>query len=414
MDAIRVEGVLCGKSGNTHFGTLHLTAHHLIFAYDEEGKEEMWVPYPLISLVSRMPMSLQGSCPLTVHTRTFETISLSFASEKDAIDVFDSVKELTVATTVTQLYAFFYVPNPPFSAQNGWSLYSPEKSSGGWASAHARSPGGSPISIKTTLHTSFLPHTPPAWWSLRELATRRCNMHRNTAVNAGYLSSHTSTGRTMYGACETGTITRSSQPMVGLKNNRSIQDEKLIEAIFQTHHAPESRVISGPIYGATATNHHRRPADHKRDGEHREGRRTENMDHYKEAKKAYLGIDHIHVMRESLAKVVEALRETEMAIPAIAGTAEDLSGGSVLLPVLDRQTLRRSGWLKHISAIMEGTLLIVRNVHVNSSHVLIHCSDGWDRTAQLSSLSQLCLDPYYRTVRGFQVLVEKDWLSFGH
>ena len=37
------------------------------------------------------------------------------------------------------------------------------------------------------------------------------------------------------------------------------------------------------------------------------------MDHYKEAKKAYLGIDNIHVMRDSLNKVVEALREAFQA-----------------------------------------------------------------------------------------------------
>ena len=39
--------------------------------------------------------------------------------------------------------------------------------------------------------------------------------------------------------------------------------------------------------------------------------------------------------------------------------------------------------------------------------VLVHCSDGWDRTAQITSLAQLLLDPYYRSIAGFQVLVDK-------
>ncbi len=136
------------------------------------------------------------------------------------------------------------------------------------------------------------------------------------------------------------------------------------------------------------------------------------MDYYKEGKKAYLGIDNIHVMRESLNKVLEALREAEAE--TYTSESYELTSDQRHPVFLDRQLLRRSGWLRHLSAILDGTLLIVRNIHVNSSHVLIHCSDGWDRTAQLSSLSQLCLDPFYRTIRGFQILVEKDWLSFGH
>lgn len=114
------------------------------------------------------------------------------------------------------------------------------------------------------------------------------------------------------------------------------------------------------------------------------------------ARKTYLGIENIHVMRKSLKEVETALQRA------------DQTG------MMDRHLLRRSNWLKHISAILDGALIIVRNVHINSSHVMIHCSDGWDRTSQLSALAQVCLDPYFRTIKGFQVLIEKDWISFGH
>lgn len=201
--------------------------------------------------------------------------------------------------------------------------------------------------------------------------------------------------------------------MVGIKNARSAQDERLVECIFMSHHnsdsalalgpnpplaSPGSEATSPPIFGATATNLiiDARPTTNAM-ANVAKGAGTENMDWYRFGKKAYLGIDNIHVMRSSLRTIVEAIAEAD----------------ATRLP-LDRQQLRKSGWLKHISAILEGSVMIVRNVHINSSHVLIHCSDGWDRTSQLSAVAQLCLDPYYRTIAGFQVLVEKDWLSFGH
>lgn len=39
----QVERVACTKSGTTLLGTIHLTAHHLIFRYNGEAEKEMWV-----------------------------------------------------------------------------------------------------------------------------------------------------------------------------------------------------------------------------------------------------------------------------------------------------------------------------------------------------------------------------------
>ncbi|KAH9980851.1 protein-tyrosine phosphatase-like protein [Lactifluus volemus] len=394
MDAIRipkVSNVLCSKSGRTEPGTLHLTAHHLIFSYTDASQNEMWVAYPLINLVTRLPQTLSGQCPISFRCRTFETFSLSFEKDSDATDVFESVKELTVANSVTQLYAFCYTPSPPLSASDGWTVYSPREEFGRMG-VGTRSKAWRFTDINKDYAFS------PTYPSRLVVPTKISDSTLQYGVK--YRSKGRLPALTYLHWANYGSITRSSQPMVGLTNARSIQDEKILEATFTSHLSPESR-IPQPVYGATATNLiiDARPTTNA------------NMDHYKECKKAYLGIDNIHSMRDSLNKVVEALRESEALAASVSG---DIPGtSSTILPV-DRQALRRSGWLRHQAAILEGTLLIVRNVHVNHSHVLIHCSDGWDRTSQLSAVSQLCLDPYYRTTRGFQVLIEKDFVSFGH
>lgn len=40
-------------------------------------------------------------------------------------------------------------------------------------------------------------------------------------------------------------------------------------------------------------------------------------------------------------------------------------------------------WLKHIKYVLAGALKIVDKVENHKTSVLVHCSDGWDRTAQV-------------------------------
>ena len=75
--------------------------------------------------------------------------------------------------------------------------------------------------------------------------------------------------------------------------------------------------------------------------------------------------------------------------------------------------LESSGWLQLLSTILTATNNIVDSIK-GGKVALIHCSDGWDRTSILVGLSTLLLDKYYRTMEGFEILIEKDWLSFGH
>jgi hypothetical protein len=42
------------------------------------------------------------------------------------------------------------------------------------------------------------------------------------------------------------------------------------------------------------------------------------------------------------------------------------------------------------------------------------CSDGWDRTGQLTGLAMVMLDPFYRSIEGLFVVIEKEFVAAGH
>ncbi|XP_066963738.1 myotubularin-related protein 13 [Macrobrachium rosenbergii] len=78
------------------------------------------------------------------------------------------------------------------------------------------------------------------------------------------------------------------------------------------------------------------------------------------------------------------------------------------------RAVESSEWLNQLESLLHLSGAIVDLIDLLDASVMILLEDGWDFTSQVTSIAQLCLDPYYRTIEGFRVLVEKEWLAFGH
>ncbi|XP_048412319.1 myotubularin-related protein 3 isoform X6 [Stegostoma tigrinum] len=119
-------------------------------------------------------------------------------------------------------------------------------------------------------------------------------------------------------------------------------------------------------------------------------------EYYPNCEVVFMGMANIHSIRKSF----QSLRFlcTQMPDPANSWLS----------------ALESTKWLQHLSMLLKAALLVINAVDRDQRPVLVHCSDGWDRTPQIVALSKLLLDPYYRTIEGFQVLVETEWLDFGH
>ena len=115
----------------------------------------------------------------------------------------------------------------------------------------------------------------------------------------------------------------------------------------------------------------------------------------------FCGIPNIHAVRSACHKIYFTM--------CFNGNNDNEEKGKTKT----KTNLENKLWYDSIITIIKGAMNIAETIK-NDNTVLIHCSDGWDRTSQLCATSQLILDKRFRTLDGFIYLIEKDWLSFGH
>ncbi|CAH2300283.1 myotubularin-related 7 isoform X1 [Pelobates cultripes] len=361
------------SSRRAALGTLYLTATHVILVENlSEARKETWILHSQISSIEKQATIATG-CPLLIRCKNFQVIQLLIPQERDCHDIYASLVRLSRPVKYEELYCFSFNPKlDKEEREEGWKL----------------------IDLNEEHNRMGLPKS---LWQLSDVNRdyRVCDSYptelyvpksATVPIIVGS-SKFRSRGRfpTLSYYCQdnNASICRSSQPLSGF-SARCLEDEQMLQAIRKANPGSEFLYVvdTRPKLNAMAN----RAA----------GKGYENEDNYSDIKFQFIGIENIHVMRNSLQKMLEVC---ELRSPSMG----DFLWG-----------LESSGWLKHIKCILDAGIFIAKAVSEEGASVLVHCSDGWDRTSQVCSLASLLLDPYYRTIKGFMVLIEKDWISFGH
>ncbi|XP_058275938.1 myotubularin-like isoform X1 [Hirundo rustica] len=178
-------------------------------------------------------------------------------------------------------------------------------------------------------------------------------------------------------------ILRCGQPLVAMSGKRNKDEERYLDIIREANGQISKLTIydARPNVNAVANK--------------AAGGGYEGEDAHPNAELFFWDLHNNHVMWESLKKLKD-----------------------IVYPNVEEShwlsSLESTHGLEHIKLVLTGAIQVPDEVSSGRSSAPVHCGAGWDRTAQLTSLAVLVLDGYYRTVEGFEVLVQKEWISFGH
>ncbi|XP_075870610.1 myotubularin-related protein 7b isoform X3 [Nelusetta ayraudi] len=354
-------------------GTLYLSATHTIFVENNpETRKETWVLHSMVNSVERPPTVPAGS-QLILRCKDFRTFQILIPLERDCVDVHASLIRLSRPEKYSELYCLSFNPSMnKEEREESWLFLD-------LLADYKRMGVPNNLWVATAANSEYrVCDTYPSELFVPKSAT--------PAVVVGS-SRFRSRGRfpalSYFHQDTLAAVCRCSQPLSGF-SGRCQEDEMMLQAVMKSNPGSDYIYVvdTRPKLNAMAN----RAA----------GKGYENEDHYTNIKLQFIGIENIHVMRNSQQRIIDM---GEVRAPSMT---DFLLG------------LENSGWLKHIKAVLDAGVFISRAVADEGVSVLVHCSDGWDRTAQACSVASILLDPFYRTIRGLMLLIERDWVSFGH
>ncbi|KRX71563.1 Huntingtin-interacting protein 1 [Trichinella sp. T6] len=180
-------------------------------------------------------------------------------------------------------------------------------------------------------------------------------------------------------------LVRCSQPESGILGWRSDSDETLLNMINSTA-SLKATPKDGALLTPVETNKPVKPMlildarSYTAAWANRaKGGGFEICEYYNKCDIQFLGLPNIHCIRVSFQKFRSSIMEANESTWF--------------------QNLETCQWIHNLCALMTSALRAVEALQVEKRSVLVHCSDGWDRTTQIVSLAKLLMDPHYRTVK---------------
>ncbi|MEE6477210.1 hypothetical protein FKM82_011412 [Ascaphus truei] len=307
---------------------------------------------------------------ITIKCKDLRIIQLEITGMEECLNIASSIEALSTLGSVTLMYPFFYRPMFEVTEDDGWHAFLPEQEfellnleTNEWRLSHVNQ------------DFSVCPSYPPIVTvpksiddeSLRKVATFR---HGGRFPVLSYY--HKKNGMV---------IMRSSQPLTGTNGRRCKEDEKLINATLRA--GKRGYVIDTRSLNVAQQARAR-------------GGGFEQEAYYPQWRRIHKSIERYNILQESLIKLVEA--------------SNDQSHN------MDRwlSKLEASNWLTHIKEILTTACLAAQCIDREGASVLVHGTEGMDSTLQVTSLAQIILEPKCRTIRGFESLIEREWLQAGH
>ena len=353
-------------------GTLNITAHNLLF-YNQDTT--LTLLYTLFEKIEKHVLQDGARCQLLIKTKTFMEYKFELPSQEEMVVIAKSIERLSNIQDLGNIDVYFpllYHPRVELTCPLAypWNGYSDILSR--W-----ECPPGKFIVSDINRRFNICPSYPPEF-----IVPAMCD--EDVLMQSAKFRHASRFPIVVYYHKKTGaTLLRAGQPLVGAALKRCEADRRLLNACLvfrQRGRILDTRTKSVASQWVS------------------KGGGVEQPGMYPHWLLEYCDLERPEGMAESYEKLYKLCFERDTP-----------SSGAHWFT-----SLGNTKWYSYVMQAIQTALKLAGFLETDGSSVLVHGAKGTDNTLLLTSLAQMIIDPYTRTLEGFLELIIREWVMGGY